>query len=71
MRDKILFTFCFVFILVILFTDFYIKEPPKVFEMEVGKKIDFIGIITDEPDIRENNQKLVIEIKKEKIRRKF
>ena len=63
MRDKILFTSCLLFILVILFTDFYIKNPPEIFEIQVGEKVELTGIIVDEPDIRENNQKLVIEIK--------
>src|SRR3990167_9141731 len=31
---------------------------PSVFESHVGEKVSFSGIITDEPDIRENNQKL-------------
>ena len=34
---------------------------PSVFESHVGEKVSFSGIITDEPDIRENNQKLTIE----------
>jgi len=35
--------------------------PPLVFESQVNHKIFFSGIIVDEPDIRENNQKFTIE----------
>src|SRR3989344_4280730 len=34
---------------------------PSVFESQVGQKVFFTGKIIDEPDIRENNQKLTIE----------
>ena len=36
---------------------------PNIFEIQVGKEVSFSGVITDEPDIRENNQKLTIETK--------
>ena len=32
-----------------------------IFESQVGQKVSFSGIIIDEPDMRENNQKLTIE----------
>src|SRR3989338_1225482 len=35
---------------------------PMVFESQVGQKVNFSGIIVDEPDVRENNQKLTIEV---------
>jgi len=60
MKDKILYTLCFTFILVILFTDFYIKDPPEIFESHVDEKVEFSGLVVDEPDIRENNQKLTV-----------
>lgn len=60
MRDKILYTICFGIILVVLFSDFYIKEAPEVFETHVNQKVEFSGLIVDEPDTRENNQKLVV-----------
>ena len=34
---------------------------PKVFESQVGQKVSFSGEIVNEPDKRENNQKLTIE----------
>ena len=37
------------------------KSAPIVFESEVGQKVSYLGLIIDEPDIRENNQKLTIE----------
>lgn len=42
----------------------------SVFESRVGQKVSFSGIVIDEPDIRENNQKLIIEtqIGKDKTR---
>ncbi len=38
-------------------------EAPNVFESQVGERSSFVGEIIDEPDIRENNQKLTIELK--------
>jgi competence protein ComEC len=38
------------------------KPMPQVFESQVGQKVDLAGGIVDEPDIRENNQKLIIEV---------
>ena len=35
---------------------------PAVFEAEVGKKVAFAGEIVDEPNLRENNQQLTVEI---------
>ncbi|MCE9548927.1 competence protein ComEC family protein [Candidatus Nomurabacteria bacterium] len=39
------------------------KSAPVVFESQVNKKVMFSGIIIDDPDKRENNQKLTVEIK--------
>src|SRR3989344_9295743 len=33
---------------------------PEIFESQVGHKVSFSGIMIDEPDMRENNQKLTI-----------
>jgi competence protein ComEC len=38
------------------------KPAPYVFESEVGQKAALSGIIVDEPDTRETNQKLTIEV---------
>src|SRR5258708_31867951 len=38
------------------------EAPPDVFESKIGQTKLFEGVITDEPDIRENSQKLTIEI---------
>ncbi|MBI2627586.1 ComEC family competence protein [Candidatus Nomurabacteria bacterium] len=35
---------------------------PNIFESHVGKNVSFSGKIIDEPDMRENNQKLTIEV---------
>ncbi|MFA6177815.1 MAG: ComEC/Rec2 family competence protein [Candidatus Paceibacterota bacterium] len=37
-----------------------------VFENQVGQEVTFSGEITDEPSIKENNQQLIVKIKKEK-----
>src|SRR3989338_2523761 len=37
------------------------KLAPSFFEEQVGQKVFLRGEIVDEPDIRENNQKLIIE----------
>ena len=36
------------------------KPAPQFFESQVGQKVDFSGQIIDEPDIRENGQKLTV-----------
>jgi len=38
------------------------KPAPEIFESQVGQKVNFSGIIIDEPDTRENNQKLTVEV---------
>ncbi len=42
------------------------KEAPQVFESQVGNNVSLTGIIIDESDIRENNQKLNVKIKEGK-----
>jgi competence protein ComEC len=37
------------------------KSLPPFFETKVGQKTELSGIIRDEPDIRENSQKLIVE----------
>lgn len=70
MRDKILYTICFGIILIVLFSNFYIKDAPEVFEQYLGEKVEFSGVIVDEPDLRENNQKLVVELEESKEKTK-
>ncbi len=62
MRDKFFYYICLVIILVVLFSDFYVKESPSFFKDFVGSKVELTGIVVDEPDLRENNQKLIVEI---------
>ena len=38
------------------------KIAPRILELQVGQKVTFFGKIVDAPDIRENNQKLTVEI---------
>ena len=38
------------------------KPAPYVFESQVGEKVNFSGLIIDEIDKRENNQKLTVEL---------
>lgn len=40
---------------------------PESFETRVGGKITFTGIITDEPNVRENNQHLIIKLPETKV----
>ncbi|MDQ3076103.1 MAG: ComEC family competence protein [bacterium] len=70
MRDRIFYSICFGFVLIILFSNFYIKEPPEAFEKLVDEKLDFVGQIVEEPDVRENNQKLTVRVRKEKEKTK-
>ena len=39
------------------------KSNPEYFEQNVGQKVELTGEIIDEPDIRETNQKLIVESK--------
>ena len=43
---------------------------PSVLESKIGEKVSLSGIIVDEPDIRENNQKLTVEISSPKNKAK-
>jgi competence protein ComEC len=38
------------------------SSAPKVYESQVGEKVALKGEVVDEPDLRENNQKLTIEV---------
>jgi len=38
-------------------------SAPKIFEQKINQEISFSGIVVDEPDLRENNQKLIVETK--------
>ncbi len=40
-------------------------SAPQFFEQKVGQKVSFTGLITDEPSINENNQKLIVSISRE------
>ena len=35
---------------------------PKIFESQVGQKINFSGVVVDEPDVRQNNQQITVEV---------
>lgn len=54
------------FILGILRFSYSDTKSPEFFESKVGTNVSLTGIIIDEPDIRENNQKLNIKVKEEK-----
>lgn len=45
--------------------------PPATLESRVEKEITLSGIIIDEPDVRENNQKLTVQIKNDKFKVKI
>src|SRR3989344_8942473 len=38
------------------------NPAPSVFESQVGQAVNFSGIVVYEPDIKENNQKLTVEV---------
>ncbi|PIR65752.1 MAG: hypothetical protein COU52_02495 [Candidatus Omnitrophica bacterium CG10_big_fil_rev_8_21_14_0_10_43_8] len=52
--------FVFVFFLGILRFQIADRPYPSIFESQFGKDISVSGVITDEPDVRENNQKLTV-----------
>ncbi|MBI5139522.1 ComEC/Rec2 family competence protein, partial [Candidatus Nomurabacteria bacterium] len=55
--------FIFAFSLGILRFNFADNLAPDVFEAQAGQKVSLQGEIIDAPDIRENNQKLIVEAK--------
>jgi competence protein ComEC len=44
---------------------------PAIFESRVGQKVSFLGEIVDEPNIKENNQQLIVEVLEEKAETKI
>lgn len=65
MKDKIFYFTCLALILVSVARLFFFldKTGPEIFESNIGQKVLFKGEIIDEPDIREKNQKLTLEVK--------
>ncbi len=65
MKDKIFYFTCLALILVSVARLFFFldKLGPEIFESHVGEKVSFTGIIVDEPDIREKNQKITVRVK--------
>jgi len=47
------------------------KSASNLFESHVGDKVEFSGRVIDEPDKRENNQKLIVEVKIDKDKTKI
>ncbi len=39
------------------------RLPAQIFERQVGQNVSFSGVVVDEPDTRENNQKLTVLLK--------
>ncbi len=58
--------FVFAISLGVLRFDSVDQPTPQVFESQVGERINLHGEIVDEPDTRENNQKLIIKTKEVK-----
>lgn len=71
MRDKIFYSICFLLVLIFgVFWNGSGKEPPEVFEKFVGDKVGLFGLIVDPPEMREKNQRFVIEVKHEEVETK-
>jgi len=45
-------------------------DAPEVFEFKIEAVASFVGVIVDEPDNRENNQKLTVEVKEDNAKTK-
>jgi len=65
MKDRLFYSICFGLILFfgVFKVVFFPIHPPEILENTIGQKIAFEGLVVDEPDKRENNQKLVVQIK--------
>ncbi|MCX6747648.1 MAG: ComEC/Rec2 family competence protein [Candidatus Nomurabacteria bacterium] len=62
MRDKIFYILCFSLIIIfgVLKVLLFPVQPPQYFENQVGEKVALAGIVIEDPDVRENNQKLTV-----------
>ncbi|MEK7588518.1 MAG: ComEC/Rec2 family competence protein [Patescibacteria group bacterium] len=64
-KDKIFYLICFSLILIfgVLKVLIFPISPPTFFENQVGENVALFGFVIDEPEQKENNQKLLVEIK--------
>ena len=67
MRDKVFYSVCFGLILIfgVLKVLWFPILPPSYFENQVGEKVELSGLIVDDPEHKENNQKIVVQVKEE------
>jgi co-chaperonin GroES (HSP10) len=72
MKDRFFYSVCFflIFIFGVLKVLLFPTQPPLFFENQVGEKAEFSGIVVDDPEHKENNQKLVVEVKEGKYKTK-
>lgn len=61
---------CFIFAICLGMFCFYRVDNNLIYKFDdsLSQKISFSGVITDEPSIRENNQKLIIKVKDENFK---
>lgn len=70
-RDFIFYGVCFLLVLIFgVFLNGADKEPPAVFENFVEEKVTLVGLIVEPPEIREKNQRFVLEVKHEGVETK-
>ncbi len=70
-RDFVFYGVCFLLVLIFgVFLNGEGKESPAVFEKFVGGKIVLVGLIVDPPEMREKNQRFVLEVKHKEVRTK-
>src|SRR3989339_675126 len=50
---------------------FSLSPAPSIFEAQVGEMVSLTGIVLDEPDVREDNQKLTVKTELEKQKTKI
>ena len=63
--------FILVFTFGVLRLHFSLSPAPSIFEAQVREKVSLTGIVLDEPDVREDNQKLTVKTELEKQKTKI
>ncbi len=67
-RDFVFYGICFLFVLIFgVFYNGANVEPSEVFEKFMEDKVTLVGLIVDPPQMREKNQRFVLEVKHDDV----
>jgi len=67
MKDRVFYSTCFLLIFAfgVLKVLWFPAQPSSFFENQVGEKVEFSGLVLDDPEHKETNQKLVVQVKED------